>query len=284
MRKLALFLLLNASYFAANAQLTAVNENFDSNCPDGNHHPTGWVDFNPIASTIPKGQWTCTSNGREGTPGIQCTGYWDGAFHLDTALLISPKINLTGYTGNVFMRFDSKTTKVHLGGKLSILATTDSTEDALDMEEYLFPVFNESDSNDWITHQINLTSYTSFGDFRIIFMYTSTDTKGSVWSLDNVYTTTIPLNVADPQTKIFKMSASGSVSSGTIAINYYPQKMEPHELLICDVLGKVVHRQILQPKSRVETYTINGLHLSEGLYLVKMWNGKGFSTEKVVVH
>jgi hypothetical protein len=284
MKKIALLFLLNALGFGAQAQLTSINENFDSNCPLGNHHPTGWSDMNPILSTMPKGQWACTVNGREGTPGIQCTGYWDGAFHLDTALLISPILDLSGYSGqNIFMRFDSKTTQVHLGGKLSIFAATDSGTKGIGLDDYLSPIFNENDSTDWVTHQVNLTPYTAFGNFVVIFMYTSTEAKSSVWSLDNIFTTTIPLEVANPIRKPFQFSASGSVSTGNITISYAPLKMEPHDVLICDIVGRVVHRETLNPQNRNEAHTIHGLNLSEGLFLVKMWNGKDFSTEKVYI-
>jgi hypothetical protein len=276
MKRSVIFILLSVLASTAKSQLavTSIDENFNTNCPAGGNHPTGWIDFNPIVSTVPDGQWKCTTDGRNTTGGIKCTNYWSGAFHVDTAYLISPKLNFSSYTGNnIYVRFDAKTTKIHLGGKMSLVATTDSDsiqQSSIELTSTLLPVFGPDDSSDWVTHSINMTAYESFGDFYLAFRFTGTDTTGSTWFLDNIYTTTAPLIVPSINTGKFSINASGSSGTGRMTISYEVLNSEPFALSIYDLLGREVCKQTFTPKNYVGSHTIDDLNLRPGLYFVRM--------------
>src|SRR5205085_1628031 len=103
--------------------------------------------------------------GKAGTPGIKCTNLWGSPmqYHVDTAFLISPKMNLSIYAGQpIYLRFDSKTDRVNLGAKLSIVSSDDSTFNTYfgSVDQAMAPIFSPDDSTDWVTHQFDLSTFT----------------------------------------------------------------------------------------------------------------------------
>ena len=90
-----------------------------SDCPAGSHSLTDWLVVNPISGTSPAGAWTCTAtDGRYGTPGMECTGYYGGSYNLDTSYLITPLLDLSSYQ-RAFLHFDSKTDLWASGSRLT---------------------------------------------------------------------------------------------------------------------------------------------------------------------
>ncbi|MES2703462.1 MAG: choice-of-anchor J domain-containing protein [Bacteroidota bacterium] len=277
-----------ATVARAQVGLPQLNENFNSNCPDGAHHPHGWVDFNPIPSTIPKGQWVCAAEGRAGTPGIKCSGLWDGAYHLDTAFLISPLINMSSHAGEpIFLRFDSKTTKINLGAKLSIVAGEDSTFHTYfaGFDQALTPVFGNDDSTDWVTHQFDLSGFAHAGDFFLAFRYTSPDDAGSVWFLDNIFTTSAPLEVQTLTPTIFQnLTAVGNSATSEVKLSFSADKTETYDIGIYDLTGREVARQQVRVRAGQNSYTLKDVDANPGIYILKLGGNTAFRTAKFMVY
>ena len=164
-KTLLLLYFISAGLFAyAQPDFDTLNENFNT-CDVVNHAPPYWVTYNPITATDPQGKWACTAtNGRYGTPGIECTGYYDGVFHLDTSYLITPNIvslytHFPG-TGSLYLHFDTKTTYFTLGSRLAVLATTDTPNYLLGLfSRTVFPAFGTGDTVNWVTHEVDITPY-----------------------------------------------------------------------------------------------------------------------------
>jgi hypothetical protein len=117
MKKHILVVLSILSFAAANAQYTATHllEDFNTTCATLTVPGAPWIIYNPVPGLPPSCAlaWDCTSsNGRPTptstpTPGMNCTNICSATFYLDTSYLVSPQLYLMGYTGNVFLHFDS---------------------------------------------------------------------------------------------------------------------------------------------------------------------------------
>ena len=120
------FLLLLACVTTTFAQVTSLNENFDVSCATtGANYPLGWSEINTVAP-LSALAWTCAPlDGRWGTGGIECNSYYSGVNYKDTAWLFTPQLDLSGYTGNIYLRFDSK--YEFIAARLSVLASNHYT-------------------------------------------------------------------------------------------------------------------------------------------------------------
>ena len=260
-----------------------------TSCASATGFPMDWISFNPVASTTPDGAWQCAPlEGRSGTPGILCDGVWSSSYHLDTSYLISPALNLSGYSGNIYVRFDTKTTRIHLGARLFLLASTDTAFDStvapvFDLTQSLTPVFSNADSSDWVTHYADLTKYKADIPLYLAFRYVSSTTEGSIWYLDNVFTTTFPAKVPGITKSTLPLSVIGKSTSSEITLSYTTDAPGAYHLAVYDMTGRVVHQQDLFASAGSAAHTISGLQLSSGLYLIKMGNGTVYGTAKTVI-
>ena len=291
MKKIILLVALTILSTSGRSQISTLSQNFDGVCASGTGIPSSWLEYTPAhLGTIPQGEWVCTSNhGKGGTPGMQCTDTFSNATHLDSSFLLTPLLGLSSYVpGHVYLQFDTKTSNFLLGGELTILHTTDSTDPdtatAINLTPGMMPVFTNGDSTDWVTHVIDLTPYESTGSFYIAFMFTSTATTGSIWFLDNVLLTTHNITLHDPELNAaeLKMSIIGRCSSNQINVGITNGKGD-YQMVLTDMTGRVIYmEQVNVPNSNLR-YSIKGLNLAPGMYFLKMGNGQSFDVTKVVV-
>jgi hypothetical protein len=290
MRKLLLLSLLSVYAATAHALVdTSIHENFNGGCATVSGFPSYWVYYSPPTFVHdPRGDWTCApTGGRSGTPGISCTGQYDSMDNLDTAYLISPLLNLSSYSpGHIYLDFDTKTTILHLGGKLAVLAIrSDTTVGAGSIMTDLSPVFGIPDSSDWVTHHADLTHLEDSGDFYIAFRYTSTTTTGSIWYLDNINTTIydISLGVSGQQQEILPMKVIGASTPDHITLSYTSPIAATCQLSLYDMLGRKVYGDVIDVRQGEATYTISNANLHPGMYCAKMGNGMTYGIARVIV-
>lgn len=264
-------------------QATSLSEDFNLKCATGSGVPSGWQFYNPIPSTIPDGMWQCgVAFGRSSTPGVSCSGLYGLplAYYLDTSILISPSLYLGGYTGNIYLNFDTKTTAFNLGARLEIVYTTDTTDSLLDIATditaAMMPVFSNDDVTDWVTHQVDLTPFKTTAPLYIGFRYTSAaGTTGNRWYLDNINTTTTPLNVSvnpDFNTVTTPLSFSGSITNQNFTLSCHNTFPATYTLQLLDITGRVIHTQSLSLPSGNSTHNIAGLPVSTGIYIARIFN------------
>lgn len=288
MKRFLLLFLSGFLFFGAHGQVEAIHNNFDIPCVTSPFFPTSWSRYNPIPSTIPEGMWRCSdTNGAAGTPGLQCTGYWSGSFHLDTSYLISPLVNLGSYSGqNVFLHFDTKTTNISNGGKLSLMASSDSFFRATpytDLTSSVSPLFGNGDSTDWVTHEADLSGLIIAGDFFVSFRYTSPAESGSVWYIDNVHTSTSRLNVQDVDKRVRSLKVIGIPTSSSISFSYTAAASGAGHLAIFDMIGREVYREELSLHTGSSVYQLSGMNLLPGNYILKLADGNGVQTSRLLV-
>lgn len=284
MKKIFLLCLTTFLIVAANAQpVTSLSENFNASCNISSpHYPAGWNDINIVAGTIPDGIWTCGPvDGKDGQPCIECTGYYGGTYHVDTAFLITPELNLTGYTGNVYLNFDTKVSYIYTGVELSVLQSYDSTF-AIDTALGVTPEFGVPDSSDWVTHQVNITGFKGM-PFYIGFRYTSPIGYGSTWYIDNINTTTTPLGVKNTISEKLPLTIVGNSTSDNISFSCSVNTAGIYNVALYDITGRCISSEIVNYSSGTNTHHINGLNLASGMYFLKVGNETAYGATKLVV-
>jgi hypothetical protein len=293
MKKLLLSTLLSLSVGSLFAQVTSLHENFDVKCVLSTNFPSDWLRYNPIAATVPQGQWTCTAtSGRPTTgggltPGVMCTGTYGAAYHLDTSFLITPQLKLNSYPDHVYFRYDTKATNIHIGGKVVLYAVLDSGaytpgSPKAKIDSVMAPVISVGDSTDWVTHEIDITPY-KYSPIYIAFRYTSGNSDGVNWYIDNVNTSDAHLGITETAANEMsvKVLGNGTGSDVNLMVSTYEQGM--HRMVITDVVGRVVYDENKELTLGSQQVSLRGLDLKAGMYFVKLTNGNSAATAKVVV-
>ncbi len=292
MKKLILFYLIVLGSTKMWAQSKYINDNFNTVCISSSSGIYPWVAYNPLPATIPDGMWKCApTEGRGGSNGISCSGYYSSAFHIDTSYLISPLLNFSTITNPVRLRFDSKTTRITQGGKLSVYTSSDSVVGGgarlTDITTSLLPVISSADSSDWVTHTIDMSNYKDSTSFYIAFMYTSPATSGSIWYLDNIRTDTSDItNVAGSPAMNAKnmFTVNANYADNNVIINYNKANSGRYKLSLTDLSGREMYTAIVSANDDAGTLTINNLNLNSGMYLLKMNNETSGAVAKIIVY
>ena len=288
MKKVVLLAFLFFAGLLAQAQVTTLSVDFSTGCPANTTTLADWITHNTIDTTNPLGAWTCTATeGRYGTPGMECTGYFHGMFHTDTSYLITPLLNLSGYT-NVYLRFDTKTTIftdgskldfVHLQSDTAIVADTSFVQN---LSSALVPNITVGDSSDWVTHEINITGYKSISPLYFAFRYTSIPAYGSVWYLDNINVSATS-GIQDKFIETLPMFIVGNSTPDKITLSLSSRTTTEYTLGIFDMLGRQVYGQTLNASAGIAEYHLSGFDLLPGMYFIKVGNGSTFGVAKTIV-
>jgi len=284
--------------FASFAQLTSLNENMNTTCPASSYAPSGWDAYNSVHTPDVSGKWRCNlSGGRSGTAGVSCSGLYGTppSYHLDTSILVSPPLNLSGYT-NIYLNFDSKTTLFNLGAKLELLVSRDST---MDMDTFVvdtstvynktssvLPLFSNGDESDWVTHQVDLTSLKHIVPLYVGFRYTSANgTSGSTWFLDNINTTTAFLAASD-NNHLFasaKKPFNSWYSDEAVNIASNLTNAGTYTMQLTDMTGRLIMSSELSLSSGKQRNAIPIANVSTGIYLLSIRGENEVFTDRLPV-
>ena len=287
------FLLLLACVTTTFAQVTSLNENFDVSCATtGANYPLGWSEINTVAP-LSALAWTCAPlDGRWGTGGIECNSYYSGVNYKDTAWLFTPQLDLSGYTGNIYLRFDSK--YEFIAARLSVLASNHYTPgtnpdsvvggwEHVDSASTMSPVIDPTiDSADWVTHWINLTAFKGVPIY-IAFRYISSSTAGGVWTIDNVLTTLWGMGIKDPESGVLPITILGNSTTDKIVFSAGVQHAGEYYIDVYDIVGRKVHSEKVNATASKTNYTLSDMNLMPGMYIVKMGNETTYGVTKTVV-
>ncbi len=264
---------------------TKLNQNFDVQCVLSTDFPSGWLRYNPIQTTIPLGAWSCTpEGGRDTTPGLQCTGYYDKAFHLDTAYLICPLLNFSGYgTSSVFFRFDTKVS-IPSGSSLSVFTSYTDIFSAADTGiAGIYPPMGSPADTNWTTREVDISGYKGNTDFFLGFRYTSTDTSGTTWFIDNILTSTSRLYVPVIAAGQLQLTPLGIGNRNGITFSYSTPDGGTYDLCLTDMMGRIVYKEQFVAGQTQTTHSIPALGLRDGMYFLKIDNGINYGVAKVMV-
>ncbi len=288
--KITLFSLFTLFVFTTNAQVTTFSQNFDVMCAGGG--APSWYIHNPIPGSDPAAAWTCTpDHGRPQlsgtlTPGVMCSGVYGTppAYHLDTSYLLTPLLYLPSstYPGHVFLNFDAKTTRIFLGGELSV-AVLDTAFHPIPDSTTMDPLVSTDDSSGWVTHQVMLDTFKDKVPFYLAFRYISTNMTGSTWYIDNVNITSSPLQVPRLNRADLPLIILGNSSPSQITLSYSTDAASLCHLYVYDLVGREVYKEQYYSSGGAEIRTLSGLGLREGMYILKLDNGDAYGVTKVMI-
>jgi hypothetical protein len=204
--------------------------------------------------------------------------------------LLTPLLNISGYTGNVYLDFDTKVSYIYTGIELSVFASYADSSTGFDttlsgLQNYtdsVQPFFGVPDSTDWVTHQINITSLKG-APFYIGFRYTSPTAYGSIWYIDNVNTTTTPLGVKNTANEKLPLTIIGNSTSDNISFSCSVNTAGIYNVALYDITGRCISSEIVNYSSGTNTHHINGLNLASGMYFLKVGNERAYGATKLVV-
>jgi hypothetical protein len=290
--------LLTATIIAAHTQaqtVTTLNETFNASCATtGNNYPLWWTEWNTIPP-VNALAWTCTpAGGRDATPGIVCNSYIGGVHYKDTAWLFTPRLNLTGYTDSVYLRFDSRYDIS--GGKMQVVYSPVYDTNAynpndsiymntwvdLSVAERISPVIGPDDSAGWVTHYVNLTPCKA-SPLYVAFRYVSTTTSGGAWTIDNVILTPWGLNVADVKKHAMRLSIAGGSSTSHISFSGDYPNAGNYNAYLYDCQGREVHKMTFFTTAGLSTQSMNDLSLTPGIYFLKVGDINTYSTTSTII-
>ncbi len=288
MKKFILFAFLVISASRSHAQVTSLDEHFNTFCAVlGENYPAYWSEYDIYAD--PLIAWTCApSEGRGGTPGIGCNNYDGTTYYVDTAWLFTPQLNLSYYTGSIYLNFDTKFTSD--AARLSVLVSNTYLSGALpdtgqtwnDITSACTPVLNDAGDAEWETHQVDLTPYAGSPLF-VAFRYSADVIGSGQWLIDNVITTQAVLGVQAIDKKILPLCVIGSCTKGQMTLSYSAPAAGNYNLTIYDITGRKVHSEDMEAHAGANSCVIDGLTLASGVYLVKIGNGDIYGTAKAIV-
>ena len=298
MRKLSILLLLAITQatgsYAQSAPVSTLSENFDVACITSSGMATDWFYYNPIPTTNPQGAWSCApSVGRDASNCVICTGTYSGHYHVDTSYLLTPVLDITGYSDHVYLNFDTKTTALAPSGDTLAIELTNyidspMTDSAsfINLSDSTTPLIGNSDVSGWVTHQIDITHYKIFSRFRIAFRYTSPNTSGNEWFLDNVNISTrslASLHIVNLDQQDIRFRVVGLSTPDKIALAYSAAQTCEGYLALYDMMGREVYKENITLAAGQNTHTINDLGLVPGMYVIKLGNAVAYSVAKVMI-
>lgn len=292
MKKLICLSLIIINYFPVMGQLTSLHENFDNRCATNSLFPTpttypNWLPINTKTPTANLG-WQCNSqDGRNGTGCVECSNFYSGIDHVDTAYLITPHMDISSYPGNVYFIFDTKTTIWNLGSRLDLSFKFDSVGVNIDSAVNTYvamaaptPTFGVADSSGWVTHVVDITNLKAM-PFFISFRYTGTTVLGSTWYIDNVNISDTPAAISHLEKSMMNLRVNKEGQN--ITGSYYSSNGGNYDVYLYDLNGKCLIHEVLQASKGNNTFLLSKLMPAVGLYCLRISDGENAATVKILL-
>ena len=292
MKKLLCLSLIIITYFPVWGQLTSLHENFDTRCATNGlvPTPTTYPNWLPINMSTPASNlgWQCNSqDGRNGTGCVACSNFYSSVDHIDTAYLITPHLDISSYTGNVYFIFDTKTTIWNRGSRLDLSFKFDSAFVPIDSAVNTYvamaaptPAFSVADSSGWVTHVVDITNLKGM-PFFISFRYIGTTVLGSTWYIDNVNVSDTPAAIGHLSKSMLNLQVSKVGQS--LFGSYFSNITGDYQVYLYNLDGKCIKHEVVQAIQGNNTFKLNDLSLASGLYCLRLSNGETDATIKIVL-
>ena len=260
-----------------------------------NHFPPGWSAYSVSGAQ----DWRCeTAYGVGNGPCIHINGYQAGASNEDENWLISPPLNLSGYTDTCTLSFAA--TYYYGGDSLHVMVSTNYNSGVAaagfnnpDSTAYtwvelphngvmLYDTFyNETGVFDYFT--CNLTPYITSGTIHVAFKYTSTITDASVWDLDDIETLgAMTTGITNVTKQTLPVSVLGISTSSDVNVSFDVAQGQ-YELAIYDLPGRKVYSQNILAQGGKQTLSITDANLANGMYVLKVGDQKMYGVTKFTV-
>jgi hypothetical protein len=246
--------------------VTSLNENFNTSCLSATPFPSHWTQFAEFGNQT----WLCSPNqGINGSPCMTVNDYTT-THNIDTQILYTPKLDLSGHN-HIYLNFFDRFARN--GDSLGIYVTNQNgTADPLcDSCSWTKIVvgFTAADTL-WAMHQVDLTPYKA-KDIYIAFKYTSTDSTGSIWYIDSVFTTeTVYVN--NVVREHIPLTVLGLPGGDDIALECTLPVAGIYQLRLYDLTGREMMSQTITKGAGMQRLLINSTTLAKGMYIIRLGN------------
>jgi hypothetical protein len=120
------------------------------------------------------------------------------------------------------------------------------------------------------------------------FRYTSTVDSAGRWTIDNIIITDKKINVADnvanvKPREVLPLTIVGYSTPDQIKLSYSTQKAGLYTITAYDIVGRRLYNKDFYADKGTQTYSITDLHLSSGMYFIKVGNGASYGVAKAIV-
>ncbi|MGC8864655.1 MAG: choice-of-anchor J domain-containing protein [Bacteroidales bacterium] len=227
-----------------------------------------WTTFSVLGDQV----WLIdTIHGVNNTPCAKISGY-SGGSKPNEDWLISPKLNLGSYTGEILQFY---TARNYAGPDLVALVSTNYNggDPTTAYWEPLEPILSSGGWSWTFSGNIDISAFAQ-GDLTIAFKYTSTDTESATWEVDNV--------------KIYGQSTTGIKPVAELKNRIYPNPASNTVQILLASQAKVSIVSLTGDRILESTFpqginTINIHHLNSGVYLVKIETLATTETHRLII-
>lgn len=293
MKKIILLPFLFILSLVANAQVTSLVENFntcDSNANGQfpNDGSAGWS----VYSVSGLQTWRCYGlYGVSGSPCIEVNGYAGGGDNTNEDWLITPQLTLSSYS-TIYFNFYSL--YKYAGDTLHIMVSNNYVAGYNpDSSVYTWtplplntPFAADTAHSVWFIHTGDLTPFKAT-PLYIGFKYTSTDTDGSRWNVDSVYTSTttkVPEISNYNNAGSLQIAVLGDAKSNLINLSYSVNEAGDYKVCVYDMMGREVFTKSIYAQSGIHPLVVNGINLDNGMYIIKITGNNDYGYTKALIH
>jgi len=258
--------------------VTALNENFDNACATGstNQLPNGWSKYS-VSGTQ---QWNCYSYGYSNTPCYNMNGYQTGVNYVNEDWLITPRMDLSAmsaayFTFRAYKKFAGDDMKVMVSNSYSGSGAPATGWTDLNVN------FAAVDTN-FKLFSADISAYKSQPVF-VAFKYTSNATNAAQWKVDNVIVSANPTAVANLAKNNMDLTVVGNPTSSDITLMFDVKEAGAYNVSVLDITGRELVRRNVILGTGTQRFSVDGMSLSSGMYIVKINNENSFGATKAVV-
>jgi len=98
------------------------------------------------------------------------------------------------------------------------------------------------------------------------------------------YSTSAPTSVANTRNLNMPLSILGNASANQMTVGFTAAVAGKYNLEVLDLAGRVLYSENINAVTGAQRYTVNGMNLSNGMYIVKLSNGTQSGVTKAMVH
>ncbi|PZF71983.1 T9SS-dependent choice-of-anchor J family protein [Taibaiella soli] len=257
--------------------VTSLSENFDNACATGstNQMPNGWSKYSVTGAQ----QWNCYSYGYQSTPCYNMNGYQTSVNYVNEDWLITPRMDLSAmsaayFTFRAYKKFAGDDMKVMVSNSYSGNGAPTGFID-------LAVNFSAVDTN-FKQFSADISSYKSQPVF-VAFKYTSDASNAAQWKVDNVLVSATPASVANLAKNNMELTVVGNSTSNNITLMFDVKQAGAYTVSVLDITGREIVRRNVTLGTGVQRFSVDGMSLNSGMYIVKMSNENSFGATKAVV-
>jgi len=257
--KKGLLLIAAIIFIAFNSNAQLANETFDAGLP------SGWLTVTPTFASF-NTNWHGSDH--EGSFFMRASSY-SGGNHATEQWLVSPSFSTMGFNSLSFS-FDNDKAN-YPGNDLQAYMSSDFAGDSASFTSATWVEITglTLSSGDYtvVTSTSDISSVVGNANVYVAFKYTSTDSEGAVWDVDNVTVTGVAsVNDITTSTKLFPNPASSVLN--------IQSEVNISNITVANVIGQKV---LNVNNVNADNYRLELNALTNGVYLININNVDGTS-------